>query len=121
MSGSFGSFSVDPSEFRISRQNREYFIFVKTLTGKTTSLSVSLCDSVHDIKLKLQDKLGCAVDSQKLIYNGKLLANNMTTLEYLDIGNEAMIHLIVAQPLRGVTPAPQVCLFVSKPYPQPLY
>ena len=97
MSGSFGSFSIDPTDFKNSRSHREYFIFVKTLTGKTSSLSVTPCDTVHDVKLKLQDKLGCDVESQKIIYNGKLLINNMATLEFLDIGNESMIHLIVAK------------------------
>lgn len=57
-------------------------IFVKTVTGKHITLEVEPTDSIEDVKDKIQEKEGIAVDRQILIFAGKQLENGNTLQDY---------------------------------------
>ena len=47
------------------------YIFIKTLTGKTTTLDVESWDTIADVKMKYMEKEGFHIDYIKLVFAGK--------------------------------------------------
>ena len=75
-------------------------IFVKTLTGKTITLTVKRSDTIDTVKLKIQRRTGIPLHQQRLVFAGKQLeAEGGMTLASYYIRNENTVHLVLQ--LRG--------------------
>ena len=82
-------------------------IFVKTPTGKTTTLEVEPSDVIEDLKAAILDQEGIPLDQQILVFAGKQLKNEWT-LSNCNIPKGSTLHLVlkisvVIKTLRGKT------------------
>ena len=76
----------------------EMQIFVRTLRGKTITISVKPEDTVPELKEKIHDREGIPVADQRLIFAGKQLKDECILADY-GINKESTIHLYMR--LRG--------------------
>jgi hypothetical protein len=92
-------------------------LMVKTLDGKTVTVSKLICivlhsvkhvcwaqveaeeeDTIEDIKNKIMEKEGVPVDQQRLIFGGKQLESDKTLADY-DVQEDSTFHMVLR--LRG--------------------
>ena len=85
------------------RSGRDAHIFVKSLTGKKMFVTVALESSVFRLKQLLETTENIPVDDVRLIYSGKLLADDKP-LEFYNIQAGGTIHMVLQ--LRGGGGAP---------------
>ncbi|KAF9227381.1 UV excision repair protein Rad23 [Gyrodon lividus] len=78
-------------------------ITIKTLQQKVFQIDADGSETVGDLKQKILSSQGHAVESQKLIYSGKVLPDNKT-IESCEIKEKDFLVLMVSKP--KPTPAP---------------
>ena len=70
-------------------------IFIKTATGKSITIDISMDSSVAELKQKIFLKENIAVNIQKLIFLAKRIdSDNTKTLREFNIGNHSTIHMM---------------------------
>lgn len=67
-------------------------IIVQSIFGRHFTLDVVSSNSIEDVKVKIQDKLGFHPNQMRLIFNGKSLAEGRT-LAYYNFKNGSLCFL----------------------------
>ena len=73
-------------------------LYVKTLTGKTSILTVMLNQLIRDVKKMIEEKEGIKVERQLLVYAGRPLEDTRTLSDY-NISKDSTCHLVDIQPI----------------------
>ena len=68
-------------------------ISVQTLTGALFTLDVNTDDTVYNVKVKIEQQEGYAVNTQKLVYSGSPIKNDKTLSDY-NIKDGANLYLL---------------------------
>ncbi|KAI1456079.1 hypothetical protein F4805DRAFT_468314 [Annulohypoxylon moriforme] len=76
----------------------DFFIVVKTITGKSLEIGCSLSDTIESIKNAIQDREGIPPDQQQLIAPGRQLEDKRTLADY-EISKGSIVVLVLN--LRG--------------------
>mmetsp|Transcript_9832 Transcript_9832/g.26738 ORF Transcript_9832/g.26738 Transcript_9832/m.26738 type:complete len:330 (-) Transcript_9832:423-1412(-) len=81
-------------------------IFAKMSTGKTATLEVEPCDSVENLRTKVQARVGVPPDQQALYFAARRLENGRTLMDY-NLRKDSSIHVVLRA--RGGCPPEQCC------------
>ncbi|KAK3805795.1 MAG: ubiquitin-related domain-containing protein, partial [Benniella sp.] len=82
------------------RDQRDWSLFINTLTGKKITLYCQSDMTIGSIKTKIQEKEGTPEDQMRLIFAGKQLEDERTLGDY-NVCHGSTIHMVLK--LRGAT------------------
>ena len=85
-------YSVPKEAIVVLKPRCNILIFVKTLTGKILALDVEPSDTIKNVKLKIQDKVGIPLSQQHLIFRRQELKDHQTLDEY-KVTDKSSVHL----------------------------
>jgi hypothetical protein len=71
-----------------------FYVFIKTLSGKTIKLIITRQDTIEVVKRKLEAQEGYRAEDQRLIFAGQYLDNGRTVADY-NVQDESTFHLII--------------------------
>ena len=74
------------------KRNRNFQVFIKTLTGQSITIDIAAKDKVVDLKFKIWKKIEIPVETQRLIFQMSQLEDERT-IESYNIQKESTIHL----------------------------
>ena len=66
--------------------------YIRITECKILTLDVNSIDTIHEVKWKIQDKLGIPLDQQRLFYSCRELENGRTLSDY-NIENDSYLKL----------------------------
>ena len=70
-------------------------MIIRTLSGVVVPLRVSIYESVHDAKMKIQEEMGVPVEQQRLVHSGRTLVDtNDLEMYRIDYGDTIYLVLI---------------------------
>ena len=72
-------------------------IFVEYLTGRVITVYVEPSDTIHIVKMKIEEKEGYSPKQQSLMFGNSLLRDDRT-LSFYKIRPETLFHLIIKKP-----------------------
>lgn len=74
-------------------KNKTINVFVSKLEGGHLTFHMKKNDTVMQLKQNIQDKIGMKVEYQRLIYQGKMLSCDSSTLNNYSIKNDSTVNL----------------------------
>ena len=73
-------------------------VYIRTPTGKITTLIVHHSDTVQDVKSMIQHKEGILPEQQSLIFAGKVLEDNRRIFFDYEVKKESTLDLVLCEP-----------------------
>lgn len=81
------------NEFLNEMKNKTINVFVTKLTGGHVVIQMKKHDTILQLKENIERKTGMKVEYQRLIYEGKMLSCDSSTLQNYSIENDSTVHL----------------------------
>ena len=76
----------------VQQIRRSMQIFIQTLSGKTITLEIEPSDTIENVKVKIQEKIGLQPHIQHLSFSGQQLEDSRALLDY-NVQAESILHL----------------------------
>ncbi|KAJ8587238.1 UV excision repair protein Rad23 [Rhizopogon salebrosus TDB-379] len=91
---------------------------IKTLQQKMFQLDAEGSETIADLKQKISNTQGHSVESQKLIFSGKVLSDDKTVAS-CEIKEKDFLVLMVSRPKAAAAQPPPAAASTSTPQPEP--